>query len=67
MIDQIKEELKEKTNKKVKVVVYESRSRKVEYEGILKKLYPHIFILEIDGIDMSFSYSDILTKKIIFK
>lgn len=67
MIDQIKEELKEKINKKVKVVVYESRSRKVEYEGILKSLYPHIFILEIDGRDMSFSYSDILTKKIIFK
>ena len=67
MIDQIKEELKEKINKKVQVVVYESRSRKVEYEGILKSLYPHIFILEIDGRDMSFSYSDILTKKIIFK
>lgn len=67
MINEIKKELKLKEGKEVYVVINEGRSKKNKVKGLLKKLYSNIFILNVEGMDLSFSYSDVLTKKIIFK
>lgn len=67
MINEIKKELKLKEGKEVYVMINEGRSKKNKVKGLLKKLYSNIFILNVDGMDLSFSYSDVLTKKIIFK
>lgn len=67
MINEIKKDLKEKVGKEVLIVINEGRSKNTKTKGIIKKLYSNIFIIEIDGTDLSFSYSDVLTKKIIFK
>lgn len=67
MINEIKKELKSKEGKEVYVVINEGRSRKNKVKGVLKKLYSNIFLISVDGMDLSFSYSDVLTKKIIFK
>lgn len=67
MINEIKKELKEKIGKEVDVVINEGRSKKIKTKGVIKNLYSHIFIINVEDKDLSFSYSDVLTKKIIFK
>lgn len=65
MINTIKDELQKYKNMKVKLIINEGRSKKRKEIGIIKELYNNIFIVEIDNINMSFSYSDIISKSVI--
>ena len=67
MIENIKNELKEKLNKTVKVYVNEGRSKTNVFNGILKEMYSNIFLIESDNQKFCYTYSDILTRKIILK
>lgn len=65
MID-IKEYIRKNVNKKVKFILDEGRSRKKLQIGIIKAYYSNIFTILVDEKLLSFSYSDVLIKKIIF-
>lgn len=67
MIEDIKKNLETKLNKKVKVCVNEGRSKKTIYEGILKEMYSNIFLIENEENKFCYTYTDVLTKKIILK
>ncbi len=55
-------------NKEVKLQVNEGRNRFVCYEGKIKDLYPYVFTFEAflfgENRLMSFSYVDLMTKRI---
>ena len=67
MIENIREELMTNLNKELNIIIDEGRSRKIECKGFIDKLYSNIFTINIDNKIYSYSYSDILTKKIILK
>lgn len=47
------------------LIEYNLGRNKIEkYEGIIKKLYNVIFIIDVNGGTKSFSYSDLITKTI---
>lgn len=66
-IDLIKEDIKKYYGKKVTVKEYLGRNKYEEYHGTVKEMYPNTFIIEVDGIIKSFTYSDIVIKNIIIK
>ena len=65
MIETIKQELSKYKDKKVKVIINEGRSRKRKEYGIIKNLYNRTFTLEVNGVNVSFSYADVIMKTII--
>jgi len=67
MINNIKNELKKYKGEKVNLIINEGRSKFRKETGIIKELYDNIFIIEVDKINLSFSYSDIITKTIIIQ
>lgn len=67
MIEIIKDELSKYKDKDVEILINEGRSKKRKEIGKIKKLYNRTFIIEINGINNSFSYSDLIAKTIIIK
>ncbi len=60
-LDIVKDKLKNNLNKRVIVTVYGMRNKISRYEGILYKIYPNIFSINMDGLEKSFSYNDYIT------
>lgn len=65
MLNNIKQELSKYKGQKVNIIIDEGRSRKRKETGIIKELYNHTFVIEINDILSSFSYSDVITNTII--
>ena len=66
-IDIVKEELKNKLGRFVRVTVYGTRNKVDYYEGKLYKLYPNIFTIIYGSEEKSFTYRDVITKDIRIK
>ena len=66
-IDKIKEEVTNMIGKKVLAKVDIGRNKCEYIEGIILNAYPFLFTIKTDNEIKSFSYSDVLTKNIIFK
>lgn len=60
-INIVKNEIKNKLNKKVLVSVYGLRNKIERYEGLLYRVYPNIFTVLINGEEKSFCYRDVIT------
>ena len=67
MIENIKKELLKLKGKEVEIIIDEGRSRKRKEKGIIKDIYKRNFIVIINNINNSFSFSDLITKTIIIK
>lgn len=65
-VTQIKNDLLEHLGEEVYIKYHLGRNRIEEYEGIIKSLYNHIFLVEVGGNNeiKSFSYTDVITKTI---
>lgn len=63
----IRGEIKKNINKAVIITVYGLRNRKCVYEGIIKGVYPNIFSVDVNGLEKSFSYADVITGDIKIK
>ena len=63
---EIKEFIKNNKGKSLKLVIDEGRSKKALKSGKIIDYYPNIFTILVDEKLLSFSYSDVLIKKIIF-
>lgn len=68
-INEIRQELSKKIGSKVTLTVFDSRNRVNEYEGVLSKTYPAVFVIDLDDSEksvktMSHKYIDILTGEI---
>ncbi len=65
MIQKIKEDLKSKKNKYIKIKVDVGRNKCEEYEGYVDELYENIWTFKTSSDIKSFSYKDILIKSVI--
>ena len=65
MIQKIKEDLKGKKNKYIKIKVDVGRNKYEEYEGYVDELYENIWAFKTSSDIKSFSYKDILIKSVI--
>lgn len=65
MIQKIKEDLKSKKNKYIKIKVDVGRNKYEEYEGYVDALYENIWTFKTSSDIKSFSYKDILIKSVI--
>ncbi|MCI5732656.1 MAG: Veg family protein [Tenericutes bacterium] len=65
MIQKIKEDLKGKKNKYIKIKVDVGRNKYEEYEGYVDELYENIWTFKTSSDIKSFSYKDILIKSVI--
>lgn len=66
-IDKIKEEITSILGKKVLAKVNIGRNKYEYLEGIILNTYPFLFTIKTNNEIKSFSYSDVLTKNIVFK
>jgi len=55
----IKEEIASLVNKEVMINVSGSRNKKQMYKGIINNVYSNIFTVLIEGVNKSFTYSDV--------
>ena len=67
MIEEIKRELCKHKGKELELIIDEGRSKKKYEKGILKDIYNRTFVLEINNINTSYTFQDIITKTIIIK
>lgn len=67
MLEDIKMKLKTKMNDSITIVINEGRNKKLKLNGKLENMYPNIFVVNCENKLYSFSYSDVLIKKIILK
>lgn len=66
-ISLVKENLKKLLGKKVIVKEYIGRNKHETYLALVYKMYPNLFVLKIDDVIKSFSYSDLLIKNVVLK
>lgn len=66
-IEKIKEEISNMISKKVLIKANIGRNKYEYIEGVILDVYPYLFTIKTDNEIKSFSYSDVLTKNIIFK
>lgn len=71
VLEGVKETIKNQVGKKVKVKVNRGRHRIDISSGIIKEVYPSLFIVELDKEDdevrpkrLSFSYIDVVTHEV---
>lgn len=67
MIEKIREELIKLKDKELEFIIDEGRSRKRKEKGIIKGVYSRIFIVEINNVNNSFSFSDLINKTVVIK
>lgn len=64
-IEKIKEELNNHIGDKITIKYNLGRNKVEKYDVIIKELYNHVFLVELENTNIkSFSYSDIITKTI---
>lgn len=64
-IEKVKKELSSHIGDTVTIKYNLGRNKIEEYDAVVKELYNHIFLVEIDKENIkSFSYTDVITKTI---
>ena len=58
-LDKIKEEISSLINKEVMIKVTGSRNKNNMYKGIINNVYSNIFTILVEGVNKSFTYSDV--------
>jgi uncharacterized protein Veg len=58
-LDNIKEDVKNHLNKEVLISVYGIRNKNYKVKGYISNVYPSIFTVNEQGLERSFSYSDV--------
>ena len=58
-LDDIKEEIASLVDKDIMIQVSGSRNKKQMYKGTINSVYSNIFTVLIEGVNKSFTYSDV--------
>ena len=66
-IDDVKIDIKKNLNKQIEIKVFGMRNKNTTYVGYISNVYPAIFTVNINGIDKSFNYVDVLTGEVKIK
>ncbi len=60
MVDKIRDRIDLLKNKKIRFRYNGSRNQIEEFFGVITECYNYVFIIKSNGINRSFSYSDVL-------
>ena len=60
----IKDQIKDLYSKEITLKVVGNRSKKSLLKGYVSGVYPRIFTVNVDGVNKSFSYSDVATGEV---
>ena len=66
-ISDIKDMIRKSLNKQIEVKVFGMRNKNCTYVGYISNAYPALFTVNINGVDKSFNYADILTGEVKIK
>lgn len=66
MINKIRAKITQSVGEKHLFRFNGSRNQIEEFEGVIKNAYPMIFIIDVNGVTRSFSYSDVLLNHLEF-
>lgn len=66
-LDTIRKEVKKHLKDKVEVQVFGMRNKNYKVYGYISNVYPSIFTINEEGVEKSFTYSDIATGEIKIK
>ena len=66
-LNTIKEEVKAHLKGNVEISVFGMRNKNYKVVGYISNIYPSIFTVNEDGMEKSFSYSDLATGEITIK
>jgi uncharacterized protein Veg len=66
-IDEVKNLIKQNLNRNIEIKVFGMRNKNSTYVGHISNVYPAIFTVNINGIDKSFNYVDVLTGEVKIK
>ena len=67
MIKEIKNTLLKYKGEEIELIVDEGRSKKRYEKGVLKDIYNRTFVVQVNNINVSYSFQDLITKTIIIK
>ena len=66
-IDEVKTIIKNNLNRTIEIKVFGMRNKNSTYVGYISNVYPAIFTVNINGVDKSFNYVDVLTGEVKIK
>ena len=66
-IEIIKEKMSHHVGENVEVSVFGLRNKKEYFIGKISKMYPYIFTVQVNGVEKSFNYADIITGEVVVK
>lgn len=66
-LEREKNRIKKLLNQNIRLRVNIGRNKFEYYNGIIVNMYDSVFIVDVNGIIKSFSYSDLLTKNVLIK
>lgn len=66
-LDLIKEEIKKHLHAKVQIQVFGLRNKNYQVNGYISNVYPSIFTVNENGVEKSFTYSDVATGEVCIK
>ncbi len=66
-LNTIKEEVKKHLKQNVEISVFGMRNKNYKVQGFISNVYPSIFTVNEDGVEKSFTYSDIAIGEISIK
>lgn len=66
-IEIIKEEMRKHLDESVEVSVFGLRNKKEYFIGKISHMYPYIFTVQVNGVEKSFNYADIITGEVRVK
>ena len=66
-IDEVKTIIKNNLNRTIEIKVFGLRNKNSTYVGYISNVYPALFTVNINGVDKSFNYVDVLTGEVKIK
>ena len=66
-IDEVKTIIKNNLNRTIEIKVFGMRNKNSTYVGYISNVYPALFTVNINGLDKSFNYVDVLTGEVKIK
>lgn len=64
-LDIVREEIASLLNSNVCINVYGMRNKNYYYEGVLSAVYPYVFTVNINGVEKSFNYADVIIGDVV--
>lgn len=66
-LDIVRDRIKSYLNKNVSVQVFGMRNKNFQYYGTVSGVYPYVFTVNVNGVEKSFNYADVITQDVVVK